>query len=90
MKYLLDTYLPSALVRRTPDIHALQWFQAQKEHELCSVMTLAELQHELNKLPEPKRRSELALWLPQLETGFEDRVLPFGRKVAQVWAQMTV
>jgi hypothetical protein len=29
------------------------------------------------------------LWLPQLETGFEDRILAFDQPVSRVWGHMT-
>lgn len=91
MNYLLDTCVLSELVKSTPDRHVLHWFEARNEHELCiSAMTMAELQRGIDRLPESKRRSELELWLQQLETGFADRILAFDQKVAPVWAHMTV
>lgn len=91
MKYMLDTCALSELVKSKPDAKVLQWFEASKAHELCiSAMTLAELQRGVNRLPESKLRSELTLWLQELEIGFEDRILVFDTRVAKVWAQMTV
>jgi predicted nucleic acid-binding protein len=65
-------------------------FEARKAHELCiSAMTWGELQRGVTRMPESKRRSELTLWLQQLETGFEDRILAFDKNVSRVWAHMT-
>lgn len=90
MRYLLDTCVLSELVKSTPDAHVIRWFEARKAHELCiSAMTWGELQRGVTKLPESKRRSELTLWLQQLETGFEDRILAFDKNVSRVWAHMT-
>lgn len=90
MRYLLDTCALSELVKSTPDAHVIRWFEARKAHELCiSAMTWGELQRGVTKLPESKRRSELTLWLQQLETGFEDRILAFDKNVSRVWAHMT-
>lgn len=90
MRYLLDTCALSELVKSTPDAHVIRWFEARKAHELCiSSMTWGELQRGVTKLPESKRRSELTLWLQQLETGFEDRILAFDKNVSRVWAHMT-
>lgn len=90
MRYLLDTCVLSELVKSTPDAHVIRWFEARKAHELCiSAMTWGELQRGVTRLPESKRRSELTLWLQQLETGFEDRILAFDKNVSRVWAHMT-
>ena len=90
MRYLLDTCALSELVKSTPDAHVIRWFEARRAHELCiSAMTWGELQRGVTKLPESKRRSELTLWLQQLETGFEDRILAFDKNVSRVWAHMT-
>jgi predicted nucleic acid-binding protein len=91
VRYLLDTCVLSELVKSTPDAHVIRWFEARKAHELCiSAMTWGELQRGVTRLPESKRRSELTLWLQQLETGFEDRILAFDMNVSRVWAHMTV
>jgi len=90
VRYLLDTCVLSELVKSTPDAHVIRWFEARKAHELCiSAMTWGELQRGVTKLPESKRRSELTLWLQQLETGFEDRILAFDKIVSRVWVHMT-
>ncbi len=91
MKYLLDTCVLSELVKSEPNPHVLHWLESQKEQALCtSAMTCAELHRGVNKLPPSKRRSELTLWLQNLESGFEGRILAFDQSVAQVWAHMTV
>jgi len=59
--------------------------------ELCiSSMTWGELQSGVARLPESKRRSELLLWLQQLEINFDGRIFAFTQEVAEVWALMTV
>lgn len=91
MRYLLDTCVLSEMIKSTPDANVIQWFAARKPHELCiSAMTWGELQRGVARLPKSKRRSELTLWLEQLEAGFEDRILAFDQKASEVWAQMTV
>jgi len=90
VKFLLDTCVLSELVKSQPDARVLRWFEASKAYQLwISTMTLAELQRGVNRLPESKRQLELALWLKNLEMGFEDRVLSFDSKAAKVWAEMT-
>lgn len=91
MRYLLDTCVLSEVIKVAPDPHVIQWLQARKPHELfVSSMTWGELQRGVARLPPSKRRSELTLWLEQLEAGFEDRVLAFDQQASEVWAQMTV
>lgn len=91
MRLLLDTCVLSELVKSAPDRRVLRWFGARKAHELyLSAMSWGELQRGVIRLPKSKRRSELTAWLQQLDIGFEDRILPFDQRVAQVWAQMTV
>lgn len=91
MRYLLDTCVLSEMIKSAPDAHVIQWLQARKPHELfISSMTWGELQRGVARLPPSKRRSDLTLWLEQLEAGFEDRVLAFDRQASEVWAQMTV
>ena len=91
MRYLLDTCVLSELIKSAPDANVTQWLQARKPHELfISSMTWGELQRGVARLPPSNRRSELTLWLEQLEAGFEDRVLAFDQQASEAWAQMTV
>ena len=91
MRYLLDTCVLSEMIKSVPDANVIQWFQARKPHELfISAMTWGELKRGVARLPQSKRRSELTLWLEQLEAGFEDRILAFDQQASEVWAQMTV
>jgi len=91
VRYLLDTCVLSELVKSAPDAQVLKWFEARKAQELCiSAMTWGELQRGVTRMPESKRRSELTLWLQQLQIGFENRILAFDQNVSEVWAHMTV
>jgi predicted nucleic acid-binding protein len=51
-------------------------------------MTIAELQRGIEKLPASRRKADLTVWLQQLEAGFDERVKPFTRETAHVWASM--
>ena len=91
MSDLLDTCVLSELVRPEPAPAVLAWIGACREAELyVSALTLAELHSGVGRLPESRRRGELAAWLTALEAGFEDRVLPFSQETARVWAEMVV
>jgi predicted nucleic acid-binding protein len=79
------------MIKSAPDANVIQWLQARKPHELfISSMTWGELQRGVARLPQSKRRTELALWLEQLVAGFEDRVLAFDQKASEVRAKNTV
>lgn len=91
MRYLLDTCVLSEMIKSVPEANVIQWFQSRKPHELfISTMTWGELKRGVARLPQSMRRSELTLWLEQLEAGFEDRILAFDQQASEVWAQMTV
>lgn len=91
MRYLLDTCVLSELIKSAPSAQVLGWVEARKAHDLyISAMTWGELHRGTNRLPESKRRTELALWLQQLKAGFEDRVLAFDQDAAECWASLTV
>lgn len=89
-KYLLNTCVLSELVKPAPDSRVLDWLKARQPHRLyTSAMTWAELQRGVARLPESRRRTDLLRWLQQVESGFEDRILPFDREAALSWSQMT-
>ncbi|MCE2860618.1 MAG: type II toxin-antitoxin system VapC family toxin [Oxalobacteraceae bacterium] len=90
MKYLLDTCVLSELVKTAPEELVVQWLKERKaDQTFVSAITLAELKRGVAKLPESKRRSDLTIWLKQIESDFKDRILPFDIGVAHHWAEMT-
>ncbi|MDP1872167.1 MAG: type II toxin-antitoxin system VapC family toxin [Gallionella sp.] len=87
--YLLDTCVLSELVKANPESAVLAWMAERKEHELfVSAMTIAELYRGIAKLPTSPRKSDLTVWLQQVEAGFDERVMSFTLDTAHVWAQM--
>ncbi len=91
MRCLLDTCLLSELVKPEPEPAVLAWVSGCKEADLfVSALTIAELRRGVGRLPRSRQRAELAAWLEKLEAGFEDRVLPFTRETAAVWAGMVI
>ena len=89
MSFLLDTCVLSELVKPVPDASVLAWLGQRQEPELfvCSI-TLAEIGRGVARLPDSRRRSELADWLQRTEGRFDGRVLGFERDTAPVWADM--
>ena len=85
--FLLDTNIPSELIRSRPDPRVEKWVYAQDEQSLyLSVVTIGELRRGLVILPASKRRSELERWLENdLLPRFEERILPVTRSIADRW-----
>lgn len=90
MSYLLDTCVLSELVKPRPSAGVKQWVDEQSEKSLyVSVLTLAEIQGGVARLPRSKKRSELEIWLhDELIDHFEGRVLPVDTHVAMTWGRL--
>jgi len=85
--FLLDTNIPSELIRSRPDARVEKWVYAQDEQSLyLSVVSIGELRRGLVILPASKRRSELERWFENdLLPRFEGRILPVTRSIADRW-----
>jgi len=85
---LLDTNVVSELMRRTPAPTVLEWIAAQPIEQLfLASLTIAEIRRGLALLPKGARRSSLESAFTQfLEQGFHQRILPFTRSTAEVYA----
>ena len=85
--FLLDTNIPSELIRSRPDPGVEKWVYAQDEQSLyLSVVSIGELRRGLVILPASKRRSELERWFENdLLPRFEGRILPVTRSIADRW-----
>lgn len=87
MKYLLDTNVISEWNKPKPDSSVMRWLGEAKEDDLfISVITLGELWHGIERLPQGKRRAALAQWVEQdLSTRFEGRVLGIDERITRIW-----
>lgn len=85
--FLLDTNIPSELIRSHPEPRVERWFLAQAEEALfLSTVTIGELRRGFVMLPNSERRMRLEKWfqntlLPQ----FHSRVLAVTYSVAERW-----
>lgn len=88
--YLLDTVLPSELVKRNADAAVLAWVDAQDDSNLfISAITLGELQKGISRLVMGEKRRMLQAWLEQdLVHRFHGRVLPVDSAVAVAWGAL--
>lgn len=89
--FLLDTNIPSELMRAIPEPRVLEWFNAQPALSLMlSAISIGEIRKGLVLLAAGKRRTVLEGWLhTRLIPGFGDRILPVTLPIAERWGTMT-
>jgi len=83
--YLLDTNIPSELVRPQPSPCVIDWLDTQENESLfISVVTLGEIKKGITLLPIGKRRKFLEDWyVDELLPWFEGRILSVSAPVAE-------
>jgi len=88
--YLLDTNIPSELVRPQPSPCVVKWLDEQENESLfLSVVTLGEIKKGITLLPAGKRRRFLEGWyIDELLPWFDDRILPVSAPVAERWGEL--
>ncbi len=87
MNHLLDTCVPSELVKRKPQQSVIDWITQVPENSLfISVLTLGELQKGIAKLIDLERRKKLQNWFDdELSPRFADRILDITPEIARAW-----
>jgi toxin FitB len=85
--FLLDTNVPSELMRTQPDPKVTAWVAAQDLGSLfLSVVSLGELRKGLTIMSAGKRKTELEVWLEtDLLKLFSGRILPMTKTIAERW-----
>jgi toxin FitB len=85
--FLLDTNIPSELIRTRSDLRVGNWVYARDEHSLYpSVVTIGELRRGFVLRPASRRRTELVRWLENdLLPRLHGRVLPITHCNADRW-----
>ena len=86
--FLLDTNVPSELVRSLPEPKVTAWFASQDLESLYfSVVSFGELRKGLTIMPSGQRRTQLETWLEtDLFRLFAGRVLPITQSIANAGA----
>jgi toxin FitB len=89
--YLLDTNILSETRKRQPAAGVAEWITATPPDRLyVSVLTLGEIEQGIARIRgrgDQQQASALEGWLRDMETGFEDRVLPVTLPVAVAWGR---
>ena len=86
--FLLDTNVPSEMLRPRPEANVIAWVKGQvKDTLFVSVVTLGELRRGVTLLAEQSsRRAELERMIHEkVPSWFQDRILPITRLVAERW-----
>jgi predicted nucleic acid-binding protein len=94
VKFLLDTNVVSEL-RKGPraDRNVAAWFNGLDPDELfLSVLVVGEIRRGIERIRrrDPKTAQTVDRWLSDLAAGFDDRILPVDRRVAEEWGRMNV
>ena len=91
MTYLLDTNVLSETRKRQPAAGVAAWIAATQPDRLhVSVLSLGEIERGIARIRgrgDPHQASALERWLREVETGFEDRVLPVTLAIAAAWGR---
>lgn len=90
MNYLLDTNVVSEWIRPVPDRHVVAWLaHADEDRIYLSVASVAEISRGVERLPQGRKREQLATWLADdLLARFEHRILDIDATLAQVWGML--
>lgn len=88
--YLLDTNALSEGARPTPNTGYLAWVGATLiEETFISIITLAEIEFGIERLPEGGRRRRLQAWRNDIvDRAYRGRVVPVDASVATAWAKI--
>ncbi len=89
--YLLDTNVPSEIIRQRANVKVDFWVRSQDDETLfLSAITIGELRKGLAIQPEGKRRDPIEEWLEaDLIPAFTDRILPVTRAIAERWGVLS-
>jgi toxin FitB len=89
--YLLDTNVLSETRKRQPAAGVADWIAATPPERLhVSVLSLGEIEHGITRIRgrgDRRQAAAMERWLRDVETGFEDRILPVTLLVAAAWGR---
>ena len=78
------------MIRAFPNEQVTGWVESRDEKTLfLSVLTLGEIYKGISKLSEPKKKSDIKLWMENdLRRRFEKRILEIGEDIAEIWGEI--
>jgi predicted nucleic acid-binding protein len=88
---LLDTNVLSELMRPEPEETVLDWVdQLNRETTYISTINQAEILQGVMLLPDGKRKQQLTKKAEQMFQLYEQRILPFDIRAAEIYAEVVV
>lgn len=84
MPFLVDTNVISEVMRADCDANVASWFKRNQEEVVFSSVTIEELWHGVERLPEGKRKALLCEVVEGVVTQFATCMLPFDTREALV------
>jgi predicted nucleic acid-binding protein len=90
MNYLLDTCVLSEFTRHKPAEKVIRWVDSIPEESLfLSVITLGEIFHGIERLPDSHRKTELLFWMNNgLINRFNHRILSIESETMFIWGSL--
>lgn len=90
MNFLLDTNIVSEWIKPQPHSGVINWLSSVDEDRVhLSVVTLAELRHGIERMPDGKRRERLEQWVQdELTQRFDGRVVEINARTADIWGRI--
>jgi predicted nucleic acid-binding protein len=90
VNYLLDTCVLSEFTRRQPDARVVAWLDAMNEEQLfISAVTIGEVQRGIQRLPDSRRKTELAVWMDTgLTARFAGRIVTIDAATMYLWGSL--
>jgi len=92
--FLLDTNIVSEMRKRQRCNRGVRaWFEQTPESELfVSVLVLGEIRRGIERIRfrDPQQAQALDGWLESISQGYEDRILPVDRSIADRWGSLGV
>lgn len=91
MKFLLDTCVVSELVSKKPNNQVLEFIRSlDEEKTYMSVITIGEVKHGIDLLPDKRKKEKLLEWLTDdLLLRFRGKVINVDEQIMYCWATMT-
>jgi len=91
MNYLLDTCVLSEFTRHQPNERVIDWLNSIDEEKLSiSVITIGEIHHGIERLPNSHRKTELQIWMnDELLTRFAERIVMIDAPTMFIWGSLT-
>lgn len=87
--YLLDTNVPSELMRKTASERVVNWLQRHEQDAFLSTVTLGEIRNGIALTNDDRKRDILDLWLRgRIYPTFANRILPVTAPIAERWGEL--